>query len=159
MDSAMADSLAVQLSAEALAAYNSRSRSERERVHRVNEYALWCLDREMWDEARIHLEQALHTDSLAASLHNNLGIVYERLGRRKEAVTKYQMAAALNPGRPLYESNLKRLRTVATRPIPVPSDSLAAQELQLTPTPRGTGRQNVGAMPRRLKSEADLEFP
>lgn len=154
------DSTAVELSAEALAAYRSRSRSERERVLRVNEYARWCLDRQMWDEARIHLEQALRVDSLAASLHNNLGIVYERLGRRDEAVTEYQTAAALNPSRPLYESNLRGLRTAATRPVPVPSDSLAAQELLLTPTPRGAGRQNVGAMPKRMKrSEADRELP
>ncbi|MFH1571027.1 MAG: hypothetical protein ABIL09_23745, partial [Gemmatimonadota bacterium] len=45
-----------------------RAREARERVRQVNEYALWCMERDLWDEAQLHLERALAVDSLAASL-------------------------------------------------------------------------------------------
>ncbi|MDA0337741.1 MAG: tetratricopeptide repeat protein [bacterium] len=146
----VADSMAVRLSAAALAArrtaYAARTDAERDRVRRVNEYAIWCVERGMWDEARIHLEQAALRDSLAASLHNNLGIVYERLGQRDDARIHYQTAADLNPGRPLYRVNLKRLRAALEAPPAVLPDSLAAEELLLPPS-RGEHRPDVGAIP------------
>ncbi len=150
----MADSMAVRLSEAALAArrtaYAARTDAERDRVRRVNEYAIWCVERGMWDEARIHLEQAARRDSLAASLHNNLGIIYERLGQRDDARIRYQTAADLNPGRPLYRANLKRLRAALEAPLIVLPDSLAAQELLLPPS-RGEHRPDVGAMPEESR--------
>lgn len=86
-----------------------RSAEARQRVRQVNEYVYWCLERDLWDEARIHLEQALARDSLAASLHNNLAIVWEKQGRPEEAARAYERAWELDPKK-LYSNNLERLR-------------------------------------------------
>ena len=103
-------------------AYESRTREDRERVERVNEYALWCIERGLWEEARIHLEQAVVVDSLSASLHNNLGILYERLGEREKARAAYEFAARLAPGKRLYQANLGYLRRAEeTRGVPADS--------------------------------------
>lgn len=104
-------------------AYESRTREDRERVERVNEYALWCIERGLWEEARIHLEQAVAVDSLSASLHNNLGILYERLGEREKARAAYEFAARLAPGKQLYQANLGYLRR-AEEARGVPADSV-----------------------------------
>ena len=104
-------------------AYESRTREDRERVERVNEYALWCIERGLWEEARIHLEQAVAVDSLSASLHNNLGILYERLGEREKARAAYEFASRLAPGKQLYQANLGYLRR-AEEARGVPADSV-----------------------------------
>ena len=64
----------------------------------------------MWEEARLHLERALEQDSLAASLHNNLGVVYEKLGERDKAEESYEQAQSFMPAKELYGANLLRLR-------------------------------------------------
>ena len=150
------------LSPEALAAlqqaYGTRTTAQRERVRQVNDYARWCLDRSMWEEARIHLEQALAADSLAASLHNNLAIVYERMGRRDDARSHYQLAASLNPRRPLYEANLKRLRNAAEKPPPSRRDTTITDDILLP----GSGDEyhpHVGATPKRPEDEAHSVLP
>ncbi len=96
--------------AAAPAAYAERSSRQRRSVKRVNEYALWCIENDMWNEARSHMERALDQDSLSASLHNNLGIVYERLGQTDKASTFYQRALQLNPGEKAYQINLQELQ-------------------------------------------------
>ena len=88
-----------------------RSSRQRNTIKQVNEYALWCINNGMWNEARSHLERAIGTDSLAASLHNNLGIVYERLGQTDKAAEYYQRAFALGSGKKAYQANLKKLQT------------------------------------------------
>ncbi len=105
-------------------AYEARTREDRERVQQVNEYALWCVERGLWDEARIHLEQAVALDSLAASLHNNLAILYERLGEREKARTEYEFAARLAPDKRLYQANLGHLRRAVEGAGRVPADSV-----------------------------------
>ena len=151
------DTVAVGLSPEALAvlreAYAARTDAERDRVRSVNEYAIWCVENGMWDEARIHLEQAVQRDSLSASLNNNLGIIYERMGQRDEARIHYQKAADLNPRRRLYEANLRRLRSALEAPVPILPDSLAAEEL-LGPRSRGDRRPDVGATTYKAEDEA-----
>lgn len=87
-----------------------RSGRQRRSVEQVNEYALWCIENDMWNEARSHMERALSQDSLSASLHNNLGIVYERLGQTDRASAFYQRALLLNPGEEAYQVNLQELR-------------------------------------------------
>ena len=82
--------------------------SGREKTKQVNAYALWCIRNNMWEEARLHLEQGLEQDSSASSILNNLGIVYERLGRRAEAAAAYQKAGNLNLEKPAYSANLQR---------------------------------------------------
>ena len=86
---------------------NSRQRTKR--IEKVNKYALWCVENGMWKEAQLHLEQALVQDSLAASIHNNLGIVYERLGKQEEAALEYAKAQMMNPQKEAYRLNLQRL--------------------------------------------------
>ncbi|MEE2658331.1 MAG: hypothetical protein VX733_07495 [Candidatus Latescibacterota bacterium] len=92
--------------------YDERTQQERERVKRVNEYVYWCIEHGMWDEAQIHLEQAVQIDSLSASLHNNLGIINERLGKRSQAESSYRLASRLNPDKKEYRTNLRRLRSL-----------------------------------------------
>ena len=95
----------------------ARSRSQKENVERVNEYTLWCIENGMWKEARFHLEKALAADSVSASLSNNLGVVYERLGEREKAELAYQRARALNPRREAYRGNLRRLQGRKSREV------------------------------------------
>lgn len=104
-------------------AYGERTKADRERVRQVNEYALWCVEQGLWEEARLHLEQAVALDSLSASLHNNLGIVYERLGEREKARAEYEFAARLAPAKRLYQANLGHLRRAAEG-AGAPADSL-----------------------------------
>ena len=87
-----------------------RSGRQRRSAKQVNEYALWCIENDMWNEARSHMERALSQDSLSASLHNNLGIVYERLGQTDRASEFYQRALLLKPGEEAYQVNLQELR-------------------------------------------------
>ena len=87
-----------------------RSKRQRRSIQQVNEYALWCIENEMWNEARTHMERALQEDSLSASLHNNLAIVYEHLGKADRAGDLYQRALDLNPAEEAYRSNLNNLR-------------------------------------------------
>jgi tetratricopeptide (TPR) repeat protein len=87
-----------------------RSKKQRRTIQQVNEYALWCIENEMWNEARTHMERAIVEDSLSASLHNNLAIVYEHLGKADRASAYYQRALDLNPAQEAYRSNLDNLR-------------------------------------------------
>ena len=84
-----------------------RNRRQQKTIKQVNEYALWCIENDMWTEARLHLEQGLKQDSLSASIHNNLGIVYERLGMREEAANAYVKAQALNQAKQAYQINFQ----------------------------------------------------
>ena len=94
-----------------------RSRKQWQSIEKINEYAMWCIENEMWNEARSHLERAVTQDSLSASLHNNLGIVYECLGMVDKATDFYRRAQALNPSKKAYTANLSYLqqRQQATR--------------------------------------------
>ena len=87
-----------------------RSRKQRQSIEKVNEYALWCIQNAMWNEARSHMERSIALDSLSASLHNNLGIVYERMGQVEKAAKFYDRARALNPAKKAYAANLKYLQ-------------------------------------------------
>ena len=87
-----------------------RSRSRRQEIRQVNEYAFWCLEKGLWNEARLHLEQAVERDSLAASLHNNLGIIYERMGLEEKALAAYGKAWDLSPREKAYRDNLEQLK-------------------------------------------------
>jgi tetratricopeptide (TPR) repeat protein len=86
-----------------------RTRKQAEITRQVNEYALWCIDHSMWNEARSHMERGLVQDSTSASLHNNLAIVYEHFGQTAKAIDFYRRAGELNPGKERYQANLHRL--------------------------------------------------
>ena len=87
-----------------------RSRQQLQNIEQVNKYALWCIENAMWNEAQSHLERALAQDSLSASLHNNLGVIYERLGMADKAAEFYGRAQALNPAQAAYAANLRHLQ-------------------------------------------------
>ena len=87
-----------------------RSRQQLQNIEQVNKYALWCIENAMWNEAQSHMERALAQDSLSASLHNNLGVIYERLGMTDKAAEFYGRARALNPTREAYAANLRHLQ-------------------------------------------------
>ena len=87
-----------------------RSRQQLQNIEQVNKYALWCIENAMWNEAQSHMERALAQDSLSASLHNNLGVIYERLGMADKAAEFYGRARALNPTREAYVANLRHLQ-------------------------------------------------
>jgi Flp pilus assembly protein TadD len=108
--SSSADSAGAPMLATAFV-HPKRSNQQRSTIKQVNEYALWCINNGMWNEAQSHMERAIGTDSLAASLHNNLGIVYERLGQTDKAAEYYQRAFVLNPDKKAYQANLKKLQT------------------------------------------------
>lgn len=90
--------------------HTRRSGGRRQEIRQVNEYAFWCLEKGLWNEARLHLEQAVERDSLAASLHNNLGIIYERMGLEDKALAAYGKAWDLSPRKKAYRDNLEKLR-------------------------------------------------
>ena len=77
----------------------------------------------MWGEAQHHLEQSLQTDSTAASIHNNLGIVYERMGERAKAAAAYARASRLGTDNEVYRMNLQLLEQSARfeRPATLPT--------------------------------------
>lgn len=87
-----------------------RSRQQLQDIEQINKYALWCIENAMWNEAQSHLERALAQDSLSASLHNNLGVIYERLGMADKAAQFYNRARALNPAQEAYAANLRHLQ-------------------------------------------------
>lgn len=113
-----------------------RSKEDAKEARQINEYALWCIENGMWDEARLHLERALAQDSLAASFHNNLGIIYERMGQNDKAEASYQRALDLVPHKEQYAANLRRLekrRRQARLDPAEEADSLAAETEDLYP--------------------------
>ena len=119
-----------------------RSRQQRQGIEQVNEYALWCINNAMWNEARSHMERALEQDSLSASLHNNLGIIYERLGMVDKAADFYGRAQGLNPGQKAYAANLSYLqqRQQATRDT---TDVFNIFKLDGDPRRQGTRRPDA----------------
>ena len=117
-----------------------RGDKARRRARQVNEYALWCIENGMWEEARLHLERATARDSLASSFHNNLGIVYEQGGLLEEALSAYRRAAELAPHKESYAANLDRLESRQKRAAQgLDEDSLATGPAAPPPQPNGSG--------------------
>ena len=141
------------------AAWAARTRKQREIVKQVNEYVLWCIENEMWKEARLHLEQATEQDSLAGSLYNNLGLVYERLGLPDKAEIAYERASDLNPAREAYRANLRRLHgrlEAVERAEPARLDSLIMEleELDVEPVHPPDGEPRNTLLPPFSRREA-----
>lgn len=100
-------------------------------AEQVNEYAFWCIGKGLWQEARLHLEQAAQRDSLTASYQNNLAIIYEHLGLEEQAAAAYHRAQALWPDQEAYQDNIRQFesRQRVARP-----DSAAAPRTDSTQT-------------------------
>ncbi len=58
-----------------------------------------------YEQARESLDRSLQLDAMNAAARNNLGVVYERLGRRDEAKREFQAAQELDPGLRAKSSN------------------------------------------------------
>ncbi len=100
-------------------------------AEQVNEYAFWCIGKGLWQEARLHLEQAAQRDSLTASYQNNLAIIYEHLGLEEQAASAYRRAQALWPDQAAYQDNIRQFerRQRAAHP-----DSAATPQADSTQT-------------------------
>jgi tetratricopeptide (TPR) repeat protein len=103
---ARADS-GVALPAKRAPAPPAKKRAPSSGAKQVNEYAYWCIGKGLWQEARLHLEQAVQRDSLTASYHNNLAIIYEHLGLEEQAAAAYAQAQALRPDQEAYQANTR----------------------------------------------------
>ena len=121
-----------------------RSRKQWQSIEKINEYAMWCIENEMWNEARSHLERAITQDSLSASLHNNLGIVYERLGMVDKATDLYRRALALNPSKKAYTANLSYLQQ---RQQAIRDTTDVFNIFKLDDDPRRQGTRHPDALP------------
>jgi len=77
----------------------------------INSYALWCIENNMWREARSHIERGFEIDSLSASLHNNMAIIYEQTGRIDSATWHYKRALSINIDDKAYKSNFQRMKS------------------------------------------------
>ena len=93
----------------------------------------------MWGEAQHHLEQSLQTDSTSASIHNNLGIIYERMGERTKAAAAYARASRLDTDNEVYRMNLRLLEQSARfdRPDTVPTTAAEPAAIDSLASPAG----------------------
>jgi len=67
------------------------------------------------ETARAVLTDAAAAPTATASVHNNLGVVLERLGRWQEALSSFQHAIDLAPGVQRYQDNLVRVQATISR--------------------------------------------
>lgn len=117
-----------------------RGDKARRRARQINEYAFWCIENGMWEEARLHLERATARDSLASGFHNNLGIVYEQDGQLDEALAAYKRAVELAPHKESYAANLERLESRQRRAAQgLDEDSLATGPAAQPPPKNSSG--------------------
>ena len=65
------------------------------------------------ENARSTFEKASAADPQDARAHNNLGVVYHRLGREEQALAHYQKAVTLAPNAKTYQKNLADFYCVA----------------------------------------------
>lgn len=100
-------------------------------AEQVNEYAFWCIGKGLWQEARLHLEQAAQRDSLTASYQNNLAIIYEHLGLEEQAAAAYRRAQALRPEQEAYLANIRHFERRQQAGLP---DSALATQTDSTQT-------------------------
>jgi|GEM_PF-3213966 len=80
----------------------------------LNNYAIYCIKNNLWDEARFYLERARELSPEKASINNNLGVVYEYLGRKEDAILSYKKAIGLEKEEIYY----KNLSSCTSIPLP-----------------------------------------
>ncbi|MEW5768200.1 MAG: tetratricopeptide repeat protein [bacterium] len=72
-----------------------------------NNYGVRCIRLGLWNDALIWLEKARDKKPEKASIHNNLGVVYEYFGQLEEAGRAYEKAVELSGGKKVYRENLQ----------------------------------------------------
>lgn len=70
----------------------------------LNNYSLYCIKNNLWEEARFYLERARTLSACNAKIENNLGVVYEYFGRKEDAISSYKRAIELEKERVYYEN-------------------------------------------------------
>jgi tetratricopeptide (TPR) repeat protein len=75
----------------------------------LNNLALTFIYEDRYGDALIPLEQAVALAPDVAFIRNNMGVVYEHLGRAAEAAHEYAAAADTPSGHPKAEASLKRI--------------------------------------------------
>ena len=91
--------------------HSNLSAKKDSKIEEINSYALWCIENNMWREAQSHIKRGLEIDSLSASLHNNMAIIYEQVGRIDSATWHYKHALSINPDNKTYKSNFQRMKS------------------------------------------------
>jgi len=94
---------------EAMVALGEAVRLDPDHGHAENLIGLILLESDVETDAIAHLERARDLLPEVAFVHNNLGMAYERTGRRAGAVVEYRTAVDLDPGRTPAALNLARL--------------------------------------------------
>lgn len=92
-----------------------------------NEYAISCIQKGLWTEARFYLEMA--NSGKSAAVLNNLGVVYEQQGKREEAKTLYKKAIELD-GQSIYYKNLSLCIEKSIKP-PTFKKSISAEKTRI----------------------------
>ncbi|MBU0600582.1 hypothetical protein KKB54_02775 [bacterium] len=73
--------------------------------HLENNYALKCINLNLWHEAKYHLERAYQLNPNSSAVNNNLAVTYEYFNEIDKAKLYYQNAIKLSPHKS-YKENL-----------------------------------------------------
>jgi tetratricopeptide (TPR) repeat protein len=90
-------------------AFNNAVAINGRNAYALNNLALTLIYEERYGDALIPLEQAVELAPDVAFIRNNMGVVYEHLGRTAEAAREYAAAADTPSGYSKAEESLKRI--------------------------------------------------
>ncbi len=62
----------------------------------LNNYAIYCIKNNLWDEARFYLEKAKSISPNSSKINNNLSVVYEYLGEKNDTTLSYKKEISLD---------------------------------------------------------------
>ncbi|HEU4751504.1 MAG TPA: tetratricopeptide repeat protein [Armatimonadota bacterium] len=108
-------------------------------VERLLEQAFTLLDQGSADEAALAAQGALALNPDSASAHSILGLIYERQGRKTDAIQEFQQVLALNPGSVADREKLNEL-------LGASAGSSARSGLRLTPAQGALAAAAVAAV-------------
>jgi tetratricopeptide (TPR) repeat protein len=70
----------------------------------LNDYAIYCIKNGLWQDAEVYLKKANELSPSSSAICNNLAVVYEHLGKKRDAKMLYEKAINLNSQRIYYEN-------------------------------------------------------
>ncbi|HAW50009.1 TPA: hypothetical protein DCX16_03555 [bacterium] len=77
----------------------------------LNNYAIFCIKNDLWEEARFYLEKARDVFPNSPKINNNLGVVYEYLGEKELAILSYKKAINIKEEK-VYYKNLSSITDI-----------------------------------------------
>lgn len=77
----------------------------------LNNYSLYCIKNNLWEEARFYLERARTLSACNAKIENNLGVVYEYFEMKEDAILCYKRAIELEKEE-VYYKNLSSILSI-----------------------------------------------